>query len=493
LAAARARSCLRAEPASRRGRRAATNHKWTGRDWTALSVVTGAAAIVRFYRLGHPYALVFDERYYVEEACRHLFGASVCAERIHSVAHPPLAKWLIASGMAALGHNPLGWRLAAAIAGSATVALLYVLGRRLLGSTWAAAFAAALLAVDSLHFIHSRLAMLDVFVTLFATAAVLCCIYDLDGGSQTEPATSRSRFLLRPWRALAGLTAGAAMASKGSGAFTLAALIAITLGATWSVGPANTKIGRLVRTARDQGLSLAALLIALPCTVYVLSHLGTVEGQWLVWPWDDGAWLRAFAQTQLASFGIHARLDVAHVYRSEPWFWFSSKPPLVYYYGWIGDSAYEMILGIGNPIAWWFAIPALFYVAARATRTPRVASVDAIIVLGFLFSYVPWLVLAARGRTTFLFYILPALPFMCLALARTASILARSGLGRVFVGLWIMALVGATVFAYPLVSAGRVELGSWRTAIGIARPDDRHNCDAPIHERAHPTDRPSKC
>jgi dolichyl-phosphate-mannose--protein O-mannosyl transferase len=395
--------------------------------------------------------------------------------------------------MALLGHNPLGWRVAAAVAGSATVPLLYLLGRRLLGSTWTAALAAGLLAVDFLHFIHSRLAMLDVFVTLFATAALLCCTYDIDGGSQTESAASKSVSLLRPWRALAGLTAGAAMASKGPGIFTLAAVIAITVGATWSATPAGTKIGRLVQTARDQSLSLAAWLVALPCAVYVLAHSGTVEGRWLVWPWNDSAWLRVFAQTQLAGLGVHARLDVAHIYRSEPWFWFSSKPPLVYYYGWIGDSAYDMILGVGNPLAWWFAVPAILYVAARATRAPRVASGDAVVVLGFLFSYVPWLVLAARGRTTFLFYILPTLPFMCLALARTASILARSGPGRLFVGLWMLALVGATVFAYPLVSAGRVEMGAWRTAIGIVKPDDRYNCDAPVHDRARPTDRPSNC
>jgi dolichyl-phosphate-mannose--protein O-mannosyl transferase len=140
-----------------------------------------------------------------------------------------------------------------------------------------------------------------------------------------------------------------------------------------------------------------------------------------------------------------------------------------------------MILGFGNPAAWWFAIPAMSYVAARAVRAQRVASADAVIVLGFLFAYAPWLALAG-GRTMLLFYLVPALPFIYLALARAATTLMRSGLGRALVAAWIVVVAAMTVFAYPLVSAGRVDLGSWRTTIGIARPTERPTCDQLMRE-----------
>jgi dolichyl-phosphate-mannose--protein O-mannosyl transferase len=462
----------------------------------ALALVTGAAALLRFFRLGTPFSLVFDERYYIEEACSYAtWLALTCAERIHTIAHPPLAKWLIVSGMTVFGHNPIGWRVTAAAAGTVTVALVYLVGRRLLRSTWSATLAAGLLAIDLLHLIHSRLAMLDVFLTMFATAAVVCCVFDLSGATAAagrSAALRENRSWMRPWRILAGVALGAAVASKAPGVLTLVTVVVITLAAAWDRSRKAGWSQTLVQVLREQGMSVAVWLVALPLAVYALAHVGTISGSWIAWPWDKGAWLNEFWTNQRASVRVHAALDQSHIFRSEPWFWFSSRPPLIYYFGSVGDSAYQMIIGVGNPIAWWFAIPALFYTAARATRVPQIASPEGIIVLGFVFAYAPWLAVGGT-RTTFLYYILPALPLMCLALALTASVLARSRVGRVLAAIWMLALGGTTVFAYPLVSAGRVDLGSWRTVMGIARPDDRPNCDAPIHEKAGPTDRPSNC
>jgi dolichyl-phosphate-mannose--protein O-mannosyl transferase len=440
--------------------------------------------------------LVFDERYYVREACGYAFrAASACGETLHLAVHPPLAKWLIAGGIALFGHNPVGWRIVAAVAGTATVGVVYLLGRRLLGTTWAASLAAALLAADFLHFIHSRLAMLDVFLTLFATSAVLCCVYDV-GDVRAAPAGGRALRIgpwpPRPWRALAGLLAGAAMASKGPGAFALAAAVVITLGATWDSQRAAGNPQALVRTIRDHGLSVAAWYVMVPLAVYVVAHAGTVTGSWLVPPWTDGAWLHEFAETQQVTLGFHAGLNHAHLYESRPWFWFSSRPPVLYYFGWIGESAYEMILGFGNPMAWWFAVPAITYVAASAARARRVASEDAVIVLGFLFAYAPWFVVA-NNRPTFLYYLLPALPFMYLALARAAMRLAGSSAGRAVIALWLLAIAGVTVLAYPLVSAGRIDRGSWRTTIGIARPRERPTCEQLTREPPRRAEPPSNC
>ena len=101
--------------------------------------------------------------------------------------HPPLAKWLMALGIRAFDFTPAGWRVAPLIAGTLSVALLYLLARRLPASILAASLAAGLLVFDFLHFVMSRTAMLDVFVVFFGLLSFVCLTYDrdreADGGS----------------------------------------------------------------------------------------------------------------------------------------------------------------------------------------------------------------------------------------------------------------------------------------------------------------------
>src|SRR5918992_2373979 len=152
--------------------------------------------------------------------------ASIGVADLQSRAHPPLGKWLIGSGIGILGYEPVGWRVAAAIAGVLTIALCFVLGRRLLasaldgrGATIGAFAAAGLLATDFLHLVQSRIAMLDVFIVLFVVAAVTAIILDRD----RDRAVSRDDLIWRltlgrPWRLVAGAWLGAAAAPKGAGA-----------------------------------------------------------------------------------------------------------------------------------------------------------------------------------------------------------------------------------------------------------------------------------
>ena len=67
----------------------------------------------------------------------------------------------------------------------------------------------------------SRVAMLDVFVTLFGVAAVYFLIVDRD----TRRDRPRDRpLIVRPWLAAAGVMAGAAVAAKWSGILVLVRL-----------------------------------------------------------------------------------------------------------------------------------------------------------------------------------------------------------------------------------------------------------------------------
>src|SRR5690625_6448179 len=68
-------------------------------------------------------------------------------------------------------ENSFGWRFMAALLGSLTVLLLARTATHLFDSSIFGAAAGFLLAVDGLHLVHSRTALLDIFLTFFVVAA----------------------------------------------------------------------------------------------------------------------------------------------------------------------------------------------------------------------------------------------------------------------------------------------------------------------------------
>ena len=71
--------------------------------------------MLRFWNLGTPDSLVFDEVYYVDGARDYLAGGvEETNGAAEFVVHPPLGKWLIALGIALFGDTSYGWRIASA-------------------------------------------------------------------------------------------------------------------------------------------------------------------------------------------------------------------------------------------------------------------------------------------------------------------------------------------------------------------------------------------
>jgi dolichyl-phosphate-mannose--protein O-mannosyl transferase len=188
-----------------------------------VAIVLGAA-VLRFASLGRPVDLVFDEIFYARDACWYVIGTQdVCGiTDLASRAHPPLGKWLIGAGIALFGYDPFGWRVASAVLGTATVALVYPMGLRLLrpittpiAATVGAAAGAGLLALDFLHLVHSRVGMLDAFIAFFVVGAVLGAVLDRDRNRDRIDTPWWWRLTLgRPWRLVAGICLGAAAAVK---------------------------------------------------------------------------------------------------------------------------------------------------------------------------------------------------------------------------------------------------------------------------------------
>ncbi|HEX2050570.1 MAG TPA: phospholipid carrier-dependent glycosyltransferase [Actinomycetota bacterium] len=456
------------EPAPR-GRRA-----WTRVDTIAVAAVTLAAGVLRFARLGDPRSIMFDETYYARDACWYaLASESTCGiAGEENYVHPPLGKWLIGAGIDLFGYDAFGWRVAAALAGTVTVALLYVLARRVLGSTVGAAFASGLLAIDLLHFVQSRIAMLDVFVAAFGVAAFSCAVLDRDrdGG--------RRRWA-RPWAGAAGACAGAAFASKWSGALVLAGVVLLVV--AWEVSARRDDGGGapLRRTLTEAGPWLALWLVAVPLAVYVASYAARLDGAVWALPWSDDSWWRALWDRQVEMYSSHRGLSSAsHRYQSPPWSWPLLRRPVSYFFETAPNGDYLEVLATGSPFVWWSSLLALAYAAWRWTRVRTWRSAEAVVVAGFAVSYAPWLVLAAGRGAVFIFYLLPAVPFMCLALGYVAARIGSSWEARAAQVVFAAAAVGMFGFYYPLVAKEPLPRAAWEARIWIF--DD---CDPVARER----------
>jgi dolichyl-phosphate-mannose--protein O-mannosyl transferase len=407
---------------------------WSWRDWVALLAVTAVAGL-RFVRLGDPDTLIFDETHYVQDACRYVLGvAGQClkwtwpAEEVH----PPLGKWLIAAGIKAFGYTPQGWRMGAAVSGTVTVALLYLLARRLSLSIMAAALASLLLAVDPLHFVHSRTGMLDIFVPLFTTTAFLCCLLD-----RNDVHRGNAR---HPWRFAAGAAAGAAVAVKWPGAFALVAIFIFTLWWEFSARVTARRRGALGRTVREEGLSLIASFLLVPALVYVMTHTLSNPVALLT-----GRFWLGLVQHHVFLGQHHAGLASTPGFRAPPWDWFLPTRAISYFHEFAHVGCREVI-GFPSPL-WLFALLLVVFALLRAGWRRSIADSEVVILGGFALSYLPWF-LALRSRSAiFMFYILPSIPFLYLAVGHVVR--------RARWAVVVLAILSIGLFAvyYPRLTA----------------------------------------
>ncbi|GAA3945391.1 phospholipid carrier-dependent glycosyltransferase [Actinomadura viridis] len=421
-------------------------------SWLGPLLVTLFAGFLRFDRLDKPKAVVFDETYYAKDALALLkFGwehntvkdadklliadpnANIWASGASFIAHPPGGKWMIAIGEWLFGATPFGWRFTAALCGTLSVLILCRVARRMTGSTLLGCAAGLLLALDGLHFVTSRAALLDIFVMFWVLAGFACLVADRDRSRrrlaeriEAGSGAAFGPFLAHGWRLLAGVCLGMACATKWTGIFYVAAFGIMVV--FWDYG------ARRAAGVREP-LPGALLLDAIPAfgqlvVVGAITYLAT----WWGWIFKPGGWGRGeVAGFPLARpfealpdlwkyhaeiFNFHTGLDSKHPYQSWPWDWPVLRRPVAFFYtepkgACEAEKCSREILGIGTPVLWWGAMAALLVIIGiwLVRRDWRAGA----ILLGYLAGWVSWFPSALSGRTMFLFYATPMLPFMVLA------------------------------------------------------------------------------
>jgi dolichyl-phosphate-mannose--protein O-mannosyl transferase len=95
------------------------------------------------------------------------------------------------------------------------------------------------------------------------------------------------------------------------------------------------------------------------------------------------------------------------------------------------------------------------------------------VLAGFAFTYLPWLLLSGDRSAVFLFYLLPAVPFMCLALAYAVVHLGWLRRAKPAVALAGAAVVASFLFYYPVLAKVPLERDEWLRRIWVFDDCDR--------------------
>ncbi|NUN92580.1 MAG: glycosyltransferase family 39 protein [Verrucomicrobiae bacterium] len=141
-----------------------------------IVLALGAMLFPLFLQLGSRGLNEPDEGRYAEMGREMLVTGDWLVPRLNGVPHyakPPWIYWCVAVGLRVAGIHEWGARLPSALAASATVLLVFMLGRRMAGAR-AGLFSAAVLSTMLLFFAGGRLITPDMMLTALVTLALGC-------------------------------------------------------------------------------------------------------------------------------------------------------------------------------------------------------------------------------------------------------------------------------------------------------------------------------
>ena len=402
-----------------------------------------ASFVLRIFNLGSPKGLVFDEVYYVDGARDLLkYGVEVNGSNPEFIVHPPVGKWLIASGIQVFGDSEFGWRFASALFGTLLILVFARLVHVLFYSPLLTALGAALMSLDGLLLVHSRTALLDLFLTFFTLIGVLLW--------------HRNRHI---W---AGVSFGLAIGCKWSAIYFVAiiGLVAIY----------RILIEKDIRKSLKPIAAKFAQYGLLPVLVYALT--------WSGWFVSDRGWSRQWSSNPFTSWihyhsemlNFHTGLTDTHPYQANPWSWLIMGRPTSFFYdspsGCSTDNCAQEVLALGTPILWWVGTIAIAVVVGywiRSLINHRIDAAANLVVLGLAAGYLPWF--AMQQRTVFSFYAIIIEPFLILAIVYCAKLLLSSGFKPVvsqsIVGGIFALILLCFLFFFPLFTGQVITYEDW--------------------------------
>ena len=359
--------------------------------------------------------MYFDEIYHARTAYEFLHGMPV-----YEWTHPPLGKLLIALGVTVFGMTPFGWRAMPALFGAAMLPVLFFLARRLFRREDYAFLAAALFAVDTMHFTQTRIATVDVFVVFFILLMYLFML----GWLRTDFLRAPLKKALVPLGAC-GVSFGLGVAAKWTGLYAGAGLAVLFFTALIRQG---------LRAGRDPALRslfwkragvtvlfCCGFFLLIPALIYFLSYFPfyRVAAAEVGGNYGLGDALQTLLQQQESMYYYHSTLTATHLCQSAWYQWpFTAKAVWFYSSSSPETGMVSLISSFGSPAVWWLATVGTLCLAVecafgrmRGSVTWKDGSVFLVLV-GVLANFLPWTLVT---RCTFQYHFFPTVPFLLLA------------------------------------------------------------------------------
>src|SRR5579885_125279 len=359
--------------------------KWAPADTIAIVVLLVVGAVTRFWHLGHPNEIVFDEIHFVANQARHYLHNEYFLDP-----HPPLDKLIITAGIWMFGDSSWSWRVGNAVIGTLLIGVSYLLARRMTRSRMAGCFGGAIILLDWMFLVDSRIGVIDIAYLTFAAISYLLLFRFIDAPDHA----ARRRVL--PWL---GVSLGLCLGSK---LYIPAITFLLVVGFMIWVLMRDPREGRKDTVAVGSLLlvggvaSIAYIAVFLPH--FFLGWWGGIED--LFKYYKDILWY----EQSVAS--------ATHPYASPWWSWPLMLRPVAYWQDFPKTGKVSTVWGGGNPLLWWSGLTAITIAAVRSFERPNLER--SFLVVGYLAYIAIWVPI---GRTLFLYHYMASIYLAYIALA----------------------------------------------------------------------------
>ncbi|HVN28493.1 MAG TPA: phospholipid carrier-dependent glycosyltransferase, partial [Candidatus Binataceae bacterium] len=360
---------------------------WLTMDTVIIGVLVIAAIATRFWHIGTPTDIVFDEVHFVGQARKYLHGESFLDP------HPPMAKMIIAIGIWLFGDHSSSWRLGNATLGTILVAVTYLLGRRMFKDRLAATLAAGFVLLDGFFLVDSRIACIDIVYLTFAGISYVLLFRFLQ-----IPSLEAKRKALIPLGIVLGLCLGSKLYIPAITCLLCAGMVAYDV---WEASAADSNGYRELH-AVGAVTTLAAITTIFYISTFFMHY---VLGWW-------GGISDLFDYYKQVVWYENSVSSATHPYASPWWSWPMMLRPVAYWQNFPKEGKVSTVWGGGNPLIWWGALTGMTFNAIYAIERPSRTRI--FMLAGYLGYFLMWVWI---GRTLFLYHYMPAVYMGFLALA----------------------------------------------------------------------------
>lgn len=373
----------------------------------------------KIWRLANPDAYIFDEiysGYTAEQYAKGNVKAFVWdfpADEgfAYNWDHPPLGREIMASSMKIFGINSFTRRIVPMIAGVLLSFVVFKIGVLLFPkSTFIGLSAAFLVSCEGLLFSLSRIGLVDTMLTLFITTSIY--------------------FLLKKEYFWSAIFWGMASSCKWTGVFLISYIgIVLILQKKWK--------RNLILINFLDIYKKAVLYILVGIGVYLLSYI----------PVFVNFGFSKFIEIQKQAYWYHSRLSATHPAQSPALSWPLNLKPVWFWVDYKEDTIAN-IYALGNPLIFWTGILAIIFCLVLAIKNKDKKLW--FIVLAYFTCWIQWVF---SPRIMFLYHYLPAIPFLCLAIAYYLNFIKSFGkVSRLFVFFYLFAVLLTFGYFYPILS-----------------------------------------